>query len=142
MSELLTALAERRKALGLTQKEVARRMGTTQPRVAALESGKQSGPRLSTIFRFAAAVEATIEVKDPLLLTPPSVGLIEGSGVLGYPPRVVYEPDSELDRIFVAWNKPGEAPTDTIVAEDAHIDVNAEGHPIGVTVFYRGGDDA
>lgn len=40
---------------GLTQKEVAQRMGTTQSVIARLESGRQT-PSLRTVQRYARAV--------------------------------------------------------------------------------------
>ncbi|MGV1008748.1 MAG: helix-turn-helix domain-containing protein [Dermatophilaceae bacterium] len=50
-----------RRALGLTQGEVARRMGVKQPTVSGFET-EMSDPRLSTLQRYARAVEAHIEV--------------------------------------------------------------------------------
>src|SRR5262249_59357069 len=50
---LVRELAEARERAGLTQAEVARRMGTTQPAVARLERG-EADPRLSTIERYPA----------------------------------------------------------------------------------------
>ena len=44
------ALAERRTALGLSQGEVARRMGTSQPAVSRLEAG--GDVRISTLSRY------------------------------------------------------------------------------------------
>jgi predicted transcriptional regulator len=48
-------LAGRRRALGLSQTEVAARMGTSQSAVARIESGA-ADVRLSTVERYAAAV--------------------------------------------------------------------------------------
>lgn len=45
---------------GLTQAEVARRMGTTQPALARLERG-EADPRLSTIERYAEVVGWKLE---------------------------------------------------------------------------------
>ncbi len=53
-------LAARRVALGLTQTEVAARMGTSQSAVARMETGG-SDLRLSTVERYAAAVGAIID---------------------------------------------------------------------------------
>ena len=53
--KLSDALASRRHTLGLSQTEVAARMGTSQSSVARLESG-QLDVRLSTLERYAAAV--------------------------------------------------------------------------------------
>ena len=52
---LAGTLASRRIALGLSQTEVAARMGTSQSSVARLESGALD-VRLSTLERYAAAV--------------------------------------------------------------------------------------
>lgn len=53
-------LAARRVSLGLTQTQVAARMGTSQSAVARVESGS-SDVRLSTIERYAAAVGHVVE---------------------------------------------------------------------------------
>ena len=53
-------LAARRISLGLTQTQVAARMGTSQSAVARVEAGG-SDVRLSTIERYAAAVGHVIE---------------------------------------------------------------------------------
>lgn len=56
---LLAQLVELRKSNGLTQLEVAARMGVSQPTVAAFER-YDANPRLSTIRRYALAVGAEI----------------------------------------------------------------------------------
>jgi predicted transcriptional regulator len=53
--ELVSELEERRLSLGLTQTDVAARMGTSQSAVARLESG-EADIRLSTLERYAAAL--------------------------------------------------------------------------------------
>ena len=53
--DLVAELSATRRRLGLSQTEVAARMGTSQPAVARLESG-ESDARLSTIERYAAAL--------------------------------------------------------------------------------------
>jgi DNA-binding XRE family transcriptional regulator len=51
---------------GLTQSDVAQRMGTTQSVIARLESGKRA-PSLRTVQRFAQAVGARAAVRiEPL----------------------------------------------------------------------------
>jgi len=60
--EFLAGLVEQRVALGLTQTEVAARMGTSQSAVARLESG-QGDLRLSTLERYAAAVGHRLEMR-------------------------------------------------------------------------------
>jgi ribosome-binding protein aMBF1 (putative translation factor) len=56
---LLRELAEQRQAAGLSQTEVAARMGTSQSAVARLESGT-ADVRASTLERYAAAVGGQI----------------------------------------------------------------------------------
>lgn len=60
--QLLRQLVRRREALGLSQEEVAAKMGTSQPAVARLESGEVDA-RGSTIERFAAAVGRRVEYR-------------------------------------------------------------------------------
>jgi DNA-binding XRE family transcriptional regulator len=57
---IVKALTAERERIGLTQAEVARRMGTTQPAVARLERG-EADPRLSTIERYAEVIGWQIE---------------------------------------------------------------------------------
>jgi transcriptional regulator with XRE-family HTH domain len=57
--DLVADLVAVRKRKGLSQSEVAERMGTSQPAIARLETG---GPdaRLSTLERYAAAVGVSL----------------------------------------------------------------------------------
>ena len=60
--ELLSA----RMNAGLTQEEVAVKMGTKAPVIARLESGggsKQNSPSLSTLRKYAEAVDCHVEIK-------------------------------------------------------------------------------
>jgi ribosome-binding protein aMBF1 (putative translation factor) len=66
---LVRELAEQRQAAGLSQTEVAARMGTSQSAVARLESGT-ADVRASTLERYAAAVGGQITWK----LNPPEKG--------------------------------------------------------------------
>src|SRR5215470_542354 len=59
---LVRELAEQRQAAGLSQTEVAARMGTSQSAVARLESGT-ADIRASTLERYAAAVGSEITWK-------------------------------------------------------------------------------
>jgi ribosome-binding protein aMBF1 (putative translation factor) len=59
---LVRGLAEQRQAAGLSQTEVAARMGTSQSAVARLESGT-ADVRASTLERYAAAVGGQITWK-------------------------------------------------------------------------------
>jgi len=56
---LVRELAQQRQAAGLSQTEVAARMGTSQSAVARLESGT-ADVRASTLERYAAAVGGQI----------------------------------------------------------------------------------
>lgn len=56
---LLDALIQRRRELGLTQQQVADRLGITQSAVARFEGGDRD-PRLSTLRRYALAVESLV----------------------------------------------------------------------------------
>lgn len=58
--ELTEALVARRVQLGLSQTEVAARMGTSQSAVARLESG-HGDVRLSSLERYATAVEQVLD---------------------------------------------------------------------------------
>ena len=60
--ELSADLTARRQALGLSQTEVAARMGTSQSAVARLESG-DADVRLSTLERYAAALGQRLDVR-------------------------------------------------------------------------------
>jgi transcriptional regulator with XRE-family HTH domain len=60
--DLLAELVAERRAQGLSQAEVAERMGTSQPAVARMEAGAVD-VRLSTLQRYAAAVGRQLEVR-------------------------------------------------------------------------------
>ena len=57
--ELIEQLASLRRAQGLSQTEVAARMGTSQSALARLESGR-ADIRLSTLQRYAEALHTTV----------------------------------------------------------------------------------
>jgi predicted transcriptional regulator len=57
---LADELVARRTELGLSQTEVAARMGTSQSAVARLESG-ETDVRLSTLERYVAALERQLD---------------------------------------------------------------------------------
>jgi transcriptional regulator with XRE-family HTH domain len=67
---LLDDLVARRRTLGLSQTEVAARMGTSQSAVARLEA-QAADLRLSTLERYAAALDQQIEWR---LASPPLEG--------------------------------------------------------------------
>jgi transcriptional regulator with XRE-family HTH domain len=58
---IATALIRARAEAGLTQEEVARKLGVTQPAVARMESGKNIS--LKTITRYANAVQQPIRLE-------------------------------------------------------------------------------
>lgn len=60
--ELARELIAARTRAGLTQAELAKRMGTTQSAVARMESGRQL-PSLKTLHRYAAATGTRALVK-------------------------------------------------------------------------------
>lgn len=60
--DMLRQLIESRVRAGLSQREVGRRMGVSQPTVAAFET-VGNDPKLSTIRRYAQAVSACITHK-------------------------------------------------------------------------------
>lgn len=61
-SALIDALIRARARAGLSQAEVARRMGTTQSAIARLEGGKVM-PSLATLRRFAEATGSRLMVR-------------------------------------------------------------------------------
>ena len=69
--EFRRAMIGARLAAGLTQKELAERMETTQSAIARLESGGQM-PTLDTLFKLATAlgVDFTITPDEPLKVNP------------------------------------------------------------------------
>lgn len=60
--DLMTALVALRRAHGLTQKDMAERMGVSQPTVAAFEH-YDSNPTLATLQRYAMAVGAILSTQ-------------------------------------------------------------------------------
>jgi transcriptional regulator with XRE-family HTH domain len=56
-------LAELRKESGLSQKELAKRIGTSQQQISRLESPSYEGHSLSMIRRVAEALGATVRVE-------------------------------------------------------------------------------
>ena len=63
---LLDELLRARRRAGLTQAQVAERMGTKTPAVARLEAGggsKRHSPSLATLRKYAAAVGCRVEIR-------------------------------------------------------------------------------
>lgn len=64
--ELLDELLKARDEAGLTQGDVAKRMGTSRPAVARIEAGggsKRHSPSIATLRRYAEAVGCKLQVK-------------------------------------------------------------------------------
>jgi transcriptional regulator with XRE-family HTH domain len=59
--ELRRALLAARLAAGLTQEQLAERVGTKQPAIARLENGTGS-PSLATLTQLAAALDVSFEI--------------------------------------------------------------------------------
>ena len=60
--EVIAEISRQRKRLGITQREMAQRMGVSQPVVNRLLSGEQS-PRIDTIAAAAAALECDLVIE-------------------------------------------------------------------------------
>lgn len=65
LHRVLDALVKRRCDLGITQGDLAERLGVRQPTISEFEN-ESSDPRLSTLQRYARAVgaELHVEVRD------------------------------------------------------------------------------
>ena len=64
--ELLDELLNARNEAGLTQEDVAKRMGTSRPAVARIEAGggsKRHSPSIATLRKYAEAVGCKLHVK-------------------------------------------------------------------------------
>ena len=60
---LLSQLLEARKRAGLTQEEVALRMGTTRSAISRLEGSRKHLPALSTLRRYADVLGCDVEIQ-------------------------------------------------------------------------------
>lgn len=58
---LVDRLVERRRQLQLSQEQLAEKMGTHQPAIARLETGKAGSRQLANVLDYAAAVDMVIE---------------------------------------------------------------------------------
>ena len=61
--EIALQIAALRKEAGLSQKELARRLGTSQQQISRLESPSYEGHSLSMLRRVAEVLGATVQVK-------------------------------------------------------------------------------
>jgi transcriptional regulator with XRE-family HTH domain len=62
-AELRAFLTTRRKDLGITQAQLAERMGTTQSAVSELENVPRCNPTLDTLTRWAGALDLELAVQ-------------------------------------------------------------------------------
>jgi transcriptional regulator with XRE-family HTH domain len=60
---LLARFKALRESQGLTLAEVAERMGIDAPSLSRLETGKMLNPTLSTLYKWAEALERKLEVE-------------------------------------------------------------------------------
>ena len=60
---LVRELLGARLRAGLTQEQVAESMGTTKSAISRLEGGAKHSPSVSTLSRYARAVECEMEIK-------------------------------------------------------------------------------
>ena len=61
--ELVAQIIKGRKSKGLTQEDLARIIGTRQPAVARIESGKYLGCSINTLLKIADALDTTFTIK-------------------------------------------------------------------------------
>jgi transcriptional regulator with XRE-family HTH domain len=61
-AQIAEQVAERRRELGLSQKQLADITGTTQSAIARLESGGRP-PRIDTLLRITSALDCELEVR-------------------------------------------------------------------------------
>ena len=63
LQTLVADFVAARTAAGMTQDDVAARMGTTKSAISRLESGRHSRPTLDTIAKYAQAVGARVDIR-------------------------------------------------------------------------------
>jgi DNA-binding XRE family transcriptional regulator len=76
--DVAVGLAALRKESGLSQKELAKRVGTTQQQISRLESPSYEGHSLSMLRRVAEALGATIHIELLRGKQKRSMGVAEG----------------------------------------------------------------
>jgi ribosome-binding protein aMBF1 (putative translation factor) len=72
-------VAERRKAWGISQRELAELCGTTQSAIARVERGARP-PRIDTLARIAAALDCELVIELRPRTNPPDGGNKGGAG--------------------------------------------------------------
>ena len=72
LEQQIVALREKR---GLTQRQLAKLLGTSQPYVAKLESGRMRNLGVKTLVKCARALGASVSIRmDPLRRSAPTTG--------------------------------------------------------------------
>ena len=84
--EIALQIAALRKEAGLSQKELARRLGTSQQQISRLESPAYEGHSLSMLRRVAEVLGATVQVKIQRKTVPNKLAVAEDGAQYG-PPR-------------------------------------------------------
>ena len=59
---VIQQIIERREELGITQGELARRLGVSQPFISKIENDETSNLSLETLIKMAQALESEIEI--------------------------------------------------------------------------------
>jgi repressor LexA len=116
-NELIAQLARQRVSAGLSQAEIARRMGTSQSAVARLES-HQHDAQLSTLARYAGALGMDLTLKDAQAHTPPSADADE-PGKTG--PGAATDVDTPGGQ---PRGEPGQGPVDSVPLAAERLDPN------------------
>jgi transcriptional regulator with XRE-family HTH domain len=98
-ARMIAQLVEARKAAGLTQDEVARRIGSTQAHLSLIERGIRS-PRLTLVESYARAVGARIVWRVDLATNEPTPDLAAPCPYCGH--HTLYRPDSYTGRVSCA----------------------------------------
>ncbi|MCK2222094.1 helix-turn-helix domain-containing protein, partial (plasmid) [Actinomadura sp. ATCC 31491] len=93
-------LTQRRHDLGLTQEEVAHRIGVDRVTVARWENGKYS-PRLSDLRRYAFTLRAGLELKADQVVDRQGESMVEGTSVNEEAARVVAEDAARNQRVLL-----------------------------------------
>jgi transcriptional regulator with XRE-family HTH domain len=60
--ELVAQIIKARKTRGLTQEDLARMIGTKQPAIARIESGKYLGCSIGTLLKIAEALDMSLTI--------------------------------------------------------------------------------
>ena len=83
--EIALQIAALRKEAGLSQKELAQRLGTSQQQVSRLESPAYEGHSLSMLRRVAEVLGATVQVKIQKKIRSNELAVAEDAAQYGSP---------------------------------------------------------